>query len=69
MSNRIAELVVQVLGHESSGIVSKVGPKVKHLKVGDRVALEPGATCRACDLCKAGRYEASFESHLFKGSR
>lgn len=24
-----------------------VGPDVKHLKVGDRVAMEPGATCRA----------------------
>ncbi|TFK29381.1 xylitol dehydrogenase [Coprinopsis marcescibilis] len=46
-----------VLGHESSGIVSKVGPKVKHLKVGDRVALEPGATCRVCDACKIGKYE------------
>ncbi|KAI0952120.1 hypothetical protein AcW1_004302 [Taiwanofungus camphoratus] len=46
-----------VLGHESSGIVSKVGPKVKNLKVGDRVAMEPGATCRTCDDCKRGRYE------------
>ncbi|KAJ7190699.1 xylitol dehydrogenase [Mycena pura] len=45
-----------VLGHESSGIVAKVGPNVKHLKVGDRVAVEPGATCRACEACKAGRY-------------
>ncbi|TEB35636.1 xylitol dehydrogenase [Coprinellus micaceus] len=60
VEGRIGDFVVKapmVLGHESSGIVTKVGPKVKHLKVGDRVALEPGATCRACDLCKAGRYE------------
>ncbi|KZT41191.1 xylitol dehydrogenase [Sistotremastrum suecicum HHB10207 ss-3] len=75
---RIGDFVVNspmVLGHESSGIVSKgrfrrprkikgftnksrpVGSKVKHLKVGTRVALEPGATCRVCDDCKAGRYE------------
>ncbi|KAJ7047255.1 xylitol dehydrogenase [Mycena alexandri] len=56
---RIGDFVVKnpmVLGHESAGIVSKVGPNVKHLKVGDRVAVEPGATCRACDACKAGRY-------------
>ncbi|XP_062565769.1 sorbitol dehydrogenase-like isoform X2 [Armigeres subalbatus] len=41
-----------VLGHESSGIVRKVGSKVTHLKVGDRVAIEPAAGCRTCDLCK-----------------
>lgn len=34
-----------------------VGPNVKTLKVGDRVAMEPGATCRKCDACKSGRYE------------
>ncbi|KAI0921827.1 hypothetical protein AcV7_008025 [Taiwanofungus camphoratus] len=57
---RIGDFIVNkpmVLGHESSGIVSKVGPKVKNLKVGDRVAMEPGATCRTCDDCKRGRYE------------
>ncbi|CAH1797257.1 unnamed protein product [Owenia fusiformis] len=45
-----------VLGHESSGIVTALGEGVKHLKVGDRVALEPGVPCRACDYCKTGRY-------------
>ncbi|KAI9276906.1 hypothetical protein BDA99DRAFT_494402 [Phascolomyces articulosus] len=45
-----------VLGHESAGIVAKVGPGVKNLKVGDRVALEPGVCCRMCEQCKKGRY-------------
>ncbi|KAI9493956.1 chaperonin 10-like protein [Zychaea mexicana] len=45
-----------ILGHESAGIVADVGPGVKHLKVGDRVALEPGVACRLCDQCKSGRY-------------
>ncbi|KAH9482565.1 putative D-xylulose reductase A [Psilocybe cubensis] len=56
---RIGDFVVKepmVLGHESAGVVSKVGSNVKTLKVGDRVAMEPGATCRNCDACKAGRY-------------
>jgi len=54
---------LEVLGHESAGIVSQgretlelnrnimrltgttVGTNVKYIKVGDRVAMEPGATC------------------------
>lgn len=31
-----------VLGHEASGTVIEVGEGVKHLKVGDRVCMEPG---------------------------
>ena len=27
-----------------------------HLKVGDKVALEPGKTCGHCEFCKTGRY-------------
>ncbi|CAO3680596.1 unnamed protein product [Umbelopsis vinacea] len=45
-----------VLGHESAGIVVAVGDKVKHLQVGDRVAVEPGVACRHCEECKSGRY-------------
>ena len=35
-----------VLGHESSGTVVEVGSAVKNVKVGDRVAIEPGVPCR-----------------------
>lgn len=45
-----------VLGHESSGIVTKVGSAVTTLKVGDQVAMEPGIPCRRCEPCKSGRY-------------
>lgn len=45
-----------VLGHEPGGTVVEVGKAVKHLKVGDRVALEPGKTCGHCEFCKTGRY-------------
>ena len=45
-----------VLGHESGGTVVQVGKDVTHLKVGDKVALEPGKTCGHCEFCKTGRY-------------
>jgi len=45
-----------VVGHECAGIVEELGPDVTTLKVGDRVALEPGIPCRRCLLCKSGRY-------------
>ncbi|KAI5280318.1 hypothetical protein KEM54_003754 [Ascosphaera aggregata] len=55
----IGDFVVKepmVLGHESAGYIAKVGPAVTSLKVGDRVALEPGVPCRRCPFCKAGKY-------------
>jgi len=42
---RIGPFVVRqpmVLGHEASGMVVEVGSEVTHLKVGDRVCMEPG---------------------------
>lgn len=45
-----------VLGHECSGTIVEIGNKVKHLKIGDRVALEPGKTCGECEFCRSGKY-------------
>ena len=45
-----------VLGHEPGGTVVETGKNVRHLKVGDRVALEPGKTCGHCEFCRTGRY-------------
>ena len=45
-----------MLGHECAGTVVKTGPGVESLKVGDKVALEPGITCGQCEYCKTGRY-------------
>ncbi|OWF40805.1 sorbitol dehydrogenase-like [Mizuhopecten yessoensis] len=55
----IGDFVVKkpmILGHEGSGMVSKLGDGVTTLKVGDRVAIEPGVPCRMCKYCKTGRY-------------
>ena len=46
-----------VLGHEFSGIVTAVGPDVKHVKVGDRVTSETTfATCGHCTSCATKDY-------------
>lgn len=56
---RIGGFVVEaplVLGHEVSGVVTALGAGVTRLRVGDRVALEPGIPCRRCSYCKTGHY-------------
>ncbi len=58
-SGRIGNFVVEgdfMLGHECAGTIVEVGKDVTSLKVGDRVALEPGITCGECEFCKAGLY-------------
>lgn len=58
-SGRIGNFIVEppfVLGHEAAGTVVEVGANVKNLKVGERVALEPGKTCGECEMCKQGKY-------------
>ncbi|KAK8867491.1 sorbitol dehydrogenase [Apiospora arundinis] len=58
-AGRIGTLVIEgdcILGHEASGIVLKCGEGVTNLKVGDRVAVEPGVPCEKCFLCQEGRY-------------
>lgn len=56
---RIGDFVVNapmVLGHEGSGIVSEVGSAVTHLKVGDRVCMEPGIPDPTSRASKLGIY-------------
>lgn len=45
-----------ILGHEAAGEVVAVGPEVQALKPGDRVAVEPGIPCGACEPCVTGQY-------------
>jgi L-iditol 2-dehydrogenase len=65
---RIGELVVDgplVLGHEVSGVVTKLGPGANRLSVGQRVALEPGVPCRRCRACRTGHYNLCPEIRFF----
>ncbi|CAH0558781.1 unnamed protein product [Brassicogethes aeneus] len=59
VNGRIGPFVVEkpmVIGHEAAGTVVQCGKAVKHLKVGDKVAIEPGISCRMCSYCKSGSY-------------
>ncbi len=50
-----------VLGHEFSGQVVEVGPEVRSLRVGDRVAVDPNVVDGTCFYCRRG------ESNLCSG--
>ena len=44
------------VGHELSGEIVEIGPAVTHLKVGDRVTVEPVIACGKCHFCLRGQY-------------
>lgn len=65
---RCANFIVKkpmVIGHECAGIVEDIGSEVKSLHIGDRVALEPGISCKQCQLCKDGRYNLCRQMKFF----
>lgn len=58
LTGRIGSQVVTypfVLGHEFAGTVTEVGPEVRYVRPGDRVAVEPAMSCGRCDQCQGGR--------------
>lgn len=64
----IGDFVVKppfVLGHEAAGTVVALGKGVDSLKIGDRVAMEPGNTCGHCEFCRTGRYNLCPDVQFF----
>ncbi len=56
---RMGQAVVEspmVLGHEAAGTVIETGPDVRHLKVGDRVCMEPGVPDPNSRASRLGKY-------------
>lgn len=43
-----------VLGHEFAGEIVKLGANVSHLKVGDKVCVDPNKLCGKCEFCRRG---------------
>jgi L-iditol 2-dehydrogenase len=65
---RIGNLSVDgplVLGHEASGVVRALGPGAGRLKVGQRIAMEPGVPCRRCRACRSGEYNLCPDIRFF----
>ena len=44
-----------ILGHESAGVVEKVGPEVSYVKPGDHVITCLSVFCGHCEFCTTGR--------------
>ena len=55
-------------GHEFAGQVERVGSRVSHLAIGDRVAVAPLIPCHACEWCRAGKFSLC-DTYDFMGSR
>ncbi len=56
---RIGNIVLEeptIMGHEAAGEVVEVLDDSCGLARGDRVAIEPGYTCRRCEFCRSGQY-------------
>ncbi|MEF2072549.1 alcohol dehydrogenase catalytic domain-containing protein [Consotaella aegiceratis] len=44
-----------VLGHESAGVVARIGSAVASVGVGDRVVIDPTFHCGFCRMCRTNR--------------
>jgi NADPH:quinone reductase-like Zn-dependent oxidoreductase len=45
-----------VLGADGTGFVTEIAPGVASAAVGDRVVINGGISCRACEYCRAGEH-------------
>jgi len=68
LEGSVASYVVReplILGHECAGEIVNIGNRVKNLKIGQRVVIEPGFTCGKCEYCRKGRYNLCGEVKFY----
>lgn len=53
----------RILGHEATGIISKVGVNVDSIKVGDRIFVSHHVPCNKCRYCQHGNHTACHTLH------
>jgi len=54
-----------VLGHEIAGVVDAVGPAVRRIEPGARVAVNPSRPCNACKYCLEGRQNHCLDMRFY----
>src|SRR3990167_2193259 len=52
-----------ILGSDGAGIIEQAGSDVKNVKVGDKVLLNPGVSCNACEQCNSGEHSQCSAFH------
>ncbi len=55
----------QIAGHEPAGVVEKLGPGIKRLKVGDRVSVHHHNGCGVCQSCARGEVVACQSNRVY----
>lgn len=53
-----------VLGGDGTGIVDAVADDVTTVRIGDRVVINPGLSCRQCAYCRAGEHSLCVKFRL-----
>lgn len=54
-----------ILGHEVSGTIAATGAKVRSVKVGQLVAVDPGIACGTCRYCQVGLQNQCLDMRFF----
>lgn len=58
-----------ILGHEVSGTVEAVGPKVTKVNVGDQISLNPSLPCGRCTFCQLGQQHHCLDVWFYGSAR
>lgn len=53
-----------VLGADGTGVIDAISDGVTEATVGDRVVINPGISCRACEFCLAGEHSLCIHFRL-----